>query len=130
MEIGGLTGLDTWLWCDHPSTVQVGVSLRGWTAAATMNAVGYRWSIHGVDSASFSASSCGSEAAPAGTWMPERLGPYSVTLTSSWSGSWTLSYNGVALGSYALGPFDFAAEPLAYPVDEYRGVLTPPGSES
>ena len=40
-DIGGLTGLDTWLWCDDPGTVTVGVALRGWTASATMDAVEY-----------------------------------------------------------------------------------------
>ena len=97
-EIGGLTGLDTWLWCVDPGEVQVGVALRGWTASATMDAVEFAWSIGGTDSASFAASSCGSEASPAASWMPETKGPYSVTLTSTWAGTWKLAYHGFPAG--------------------------------
>jgi len=129
VEIGGLTGLDTWLWCDDPGTVDVAVALRGWTAQASMTAVQYAWAIGGTASAALTASSCGSEASPAASWMPETMGPYSVTLTSTWAGTWTLAYNGFPAGSSALGPFDFAAPTVPYPVGEYRGVLTPPDSE-
>ena len=48
-EIGGLTGLDTWMWCDDPGEVQVGVALRGWTAEATMDPVGFKWAVGGVE---------------------------------------------------------------------------------
>lgn len=129
VEIGGLTGLDTWLWCDDPGEVEVGVALRGWTATATMVAVQHQWSIGGTASASSTSDSCGSEASPAGTWMPETMGPYSVTLTSTWAGTWTLAYNGLPAGTFPLGPFDFAAPTVPYPVSEYRGVLTPPEGE-
>ena len=61
--------------------------------------------------------------------MPETMGPYSVTLTSTWAGTWTLAYNGFPAGTFPLGPFDFAAPAVAYPVGEYRGVLTPPDGE-
>ena len=61
--------------------------------------------------------------------MPETMGPYSVTLTSTWAGTWTLAYNGLPAGDFPLGPFSFAAAAVPYPVDEYRGVLTPPGVE-
>jgi hypothetical protein len=128
VEIGGLTGLDTWLWCDAPASVDVGVELRGWSASATLDVVRYRWAITGTDTASFTAKTCGSEAAPAATWMPQRKGPYAVTLTATWAGSWELAYNGAPAGVFPLGPFDFVAPAVSYPVDEYRGVLTPPSS--
>ena len=128
-EIGGLTGLDTWMWCDDPSEVQVGVSLRGWTAAATMDSVGYHWAVEGVTGHTFDADRCGSENSPAASWMPETKGSYSIDLTSTWAGSWTLSYQGVDAGVFPLGPFDFATGPVAYGVGEYRGVLTPPEAE-
>ena len=73
----------------------------------------YAWSIGGTASASFAAGSCGSEASPAASWMPETMGPYSVTLTSTWAGTWTLAYNGFPAGTFPLGPFDFAAPPVA-----------------
>ena len=128
-EIGGLTGLDTWLWCEDPGTVSVGVSLRGWTAEASMQAVEFSWAIGGTASARFTASGCGSEPDPAATWMPETKGPYSVTLTSTWAGTWVLSYNGFPGGSFPLGPVEFAAPTVPYPVSEYRGRLTSPGGE-
>jgi hypothetical protein len=124
VEIGGLTGLDTWLWCEDPGDVDVSVSLRGWTAAATMTSVEYAWSIDGTDSASRVADACGSEESPAATWMPETMGPYTVGLTTTWAGTWTLTYLGLPAGTFPLGPFEFAAAPVDYPVDEYVGVLT------
>ncbi len=128
-EIGGLTGLDTWLWCEDPGDLEVGVALRGWTATATMQAVQHAWAIGGTASAGFTSASCGSEASPAASWMPETKGPYSVTLTSTWAGDWTLAYNGLPAGTFPLGPFDFAAPTVPYPVSEYRGRLTSPGGE-
>jgi hypothetical protein len=128
-EIGGLTGLDTWMWCDEPGQVEVGVALRGWIAEATMDPVGFRWAVGGVASGSFDASRCGSEDAPAASWMPETKGSYSIVLTSTWAGSWTLSYQGVDAGVFPLGPYDFATAATPYRVGEYRGALTPPGTE-
>jgi hypothetical protein len=128
-EIGGLTGLDTWLWCEDPGTVSIGVSLRGWTAEATMQAVEFSWAVGGTASARFTTSGCGSEPDPAATWMPETKGPYSVMLTSTWAGTWVLSYNGFPGGSFSLGPVEFAAPTVPYPVSEYRGRLTSPGGE-
>jgi hypothetical protein len=129
VEIGGLTGLDTWLWCDDPGEVNVAVTLRGWTAAATVDPVQFKWAVSGTASAGFHADGCGSEADPAASWMPETKGPYTVALTSTWAGTWTLSYNGFLGGVFPLGPYDFAAPAIAYPVDEYRGVLTPPNTD-
>jgi len=128
-EIGGLTGLDTWLWCEDPGTVSIGVALRGWTAEASMQAVEFSWAVDGTAAAGFTASGCGSEPDPAATWMPETKGPYSVTLTSTWAGTWVLSYNGFPGGSFPLGPVEFAAPTVPYPVSEYRGRLTSPGGE-
>ncbi|MFT3852007.1 MAG: hypothetical protein QM733_04610 [Ilumatobacteraceae bacterium] len=128
-EIGGLTGLDTWMWCDEPGEVQVDVALRGWTAEATMDAVGFAWAVSGVADQALTAGHCGSEASPAATWMPETKGSYEIVLTSTWAGSWQLAYQGVDAGVFPLGPVDFATPPLAYAVGEYRGVLTPPGAD-
>jgi hypothetical protein len=128
-EIGGLTGLDTWLWCADPGVLEVGVALRGWTATATMQAVQHAWAISGTASAGFTSGSCGSEGSPAASWMPETKGPHTITLTSTWAGDWTLAYNGFPAGTFPLGPFDFAAPTVQYPVDEYRGRLTSPEGE-
>jgi hypothetical protein len=57
--------------------------------------------------------------------MPERMGEYSVTAGATWAGTWTLSWNGIALGTFVLGPFDFDSPPVVYPVDEFVGELKP-----
>ncbi len=122
---GGITGLDTWLWCTTPSDVPVSVNLRGWTAQASMSAVRAYWRIEGPSAASFDREVCGSEADPAATWQPQTLGDHIINLETTWAGFWTLTYDGIVLGPAApLGPVDFDAAPVAYPVDEVVGVLT------
>jgi hypothetical protein len=125
-EFGGITGVETWLWCVDPGAVPVSVGpLRGWTASASMSPVEFYWRVDGVESWSASASSCGSESDPPATWMPETMGDYSVTGGATWAGTWTLSWNGIPLGTFVLGPFDFDSAPVAYPVDEFVGELEP-----
>ncbi len=122
--IGGLTGLDSWLWCDDPGTVAVGVNLRGWTATGSVRLVQVGWTLDGPEPTAATSTSCGSEAAPSTTWTPETMGDYSVTLTSTWAGSWNLTWGGADLGAFPLGPVSIDSAPSAYPVDEYRGELT------
>ena len=121
---GGITGLETWLWCEDPGEVQVGVDLRGWSAAATMRPVQYHWSVAGPDDELFSAAACGSEDSPSATWVPEVMGDYEIGLSATWAGTWTLTYAGVLMGTFVLGPVDVDAAVSAYPVGEYIGVLT------
>ena len=122
--IGGLTGLETWVWCTDPGVVPVVVTLRGWTAAAEMTSVEYEWDISGTTSASRTATSCGTERAPAATWMPETKGPHQVAVSATWAGTWTLTWNGIPMGTFVLGPFEIEGAPQSYPVAEYVGVLT------
>src|SRR4029077_7237892 len=86
-EVGGLTGLETWMWCDDPGEVQVGVALRGWTAEAAMDPVAFKWAVGGVSRATFDERGCGSEESPAASWMPETKGSYDIVLASTWAGS-------------------------------------------
>jgi hypothetical protein len=139
-SIGGLTGLDTWLWCVDPGLVSADVSLRGWTAQSSMEAVAFNWAIAGVEDATRSRSvrrdgrtACG--AAPvagsngggaAATWMPETKGAYTITLSATWAGTWTLSWNGIPMGTFVLGPVDVPGVPQPYAVTEYVGVLLDP----
>lgn len=125
-EFGGITGVETWLWCVDPGVVPVNVGpVRGWTAAASMSPVEFYWRVEGVDSWSDAATSCGSESNPPATWTPETMGAYTMTGGATWAGTWTLSWNGIALGTFVLGPFDFDSTPVDYPVDEFVGELKP-----
>lgn len=122
-SIGGLTGLDSWLWCTDPGPVGTGVSLRGWTATGGVELVQVGWEI-GPDELARTSTSCGSEDAPSVTWTPESVGEYPVVLTAVWAGSWDLSWNGIPMGTFPLGPVSLTSPPQLYPVDEYRGELT------
>jgi hypothetical protein len=125
-EFGGITGVETWLWCVDPGAVPVSVGpVRGWTASAAMSSVEFYWRVDGVEAWSGSATSCGSQGDPPATWMPERMGDYTVTGGATWAGTWTLSWNGIAMGTFVLGPFDFDSAPVDYPVAEFVGELKP-----
>lgn len=129
---GGITGLDSWLWCTDPGERATGVSLRGWTATATMSSASYVWTIAGPSSAQRHSTSCGS--APqrgsvtggdaAAIWQPQTKGEYQIVLTSTWWGTWTLEYGGVVTGTFILGPVEIDAARVTYPVDEFVAVLT------
>jgi hypothetical protein len=123
-SIGGLTGLDSWLWCDDPGPVDTGVTLRGWTATGGVQIVQLGWEVDGTGGVADTSTSCGSESAPAAKWTPETKGDYSIALTAVWAGSWDLTWNGIPMGTFPLGPVSLTAPAQPYPVDEYRGELT------
>ena len=123
-SIGGLTGLDSWLWCSDPGAVSTGVTLRGWTASGAVEVVQVGWEVDGLDGVAQTSTSCGSEESPSATWTPQTSGEYSVVLTSVWAGSWDLSWNGTPMGTFPLGPISLTAPAQPYSVDEYRGELT------
>ena len=123
-SIGGITGLDTWMWCDRPGTIPVSVALRGWTAVAAVEVVGVRWSIQGSEDAELESTSCGSEAEPAASWEPQVKGRYQIRFVSTWAGTWDLSYAGFPPETFPLGPLDVVAPAIDYDVDEFLGVLT------
>jgi hypothetical protein len=123
-SVGGLTGLESWLWCADPGTVPVGVSLRGWTAAAEVEVVQLEWTIDGPSGTTVTSTSCGAEADPSVRWTPETMGEHSISLTADWAGVWELTWNGVPMGSFPLGPVPLTAPATPYLVDEYRGELT------
>jgi len=123
-SIGGLTGLDSWFWCADPGAVATGVTLRGWTASGAVEVVQLGWEVDGPGGTADTSTSCGSEEAPSVSWTPETSGEYAVTLTAVWAGTWDLTWNGIPMGSFPLGPISLTAPAQAYPVDEYRGELT------
>lgn len=122
--IGGLTGLESWLWCTDPGPVATGVALRGWSAAGAVEIVQLGWEIDGPSSVADTSTACGSEVAPSVSWTPETKGEYGVALTAVWAGTWELTWNGVPMGSFPLGPIALTSPSQMYPVDEYRGELT------
>ncbi len=123
-SIGGLTGLASWLWCGDPGPVGTSVALRGWTATGEVHVVLVGWEVDGSDGFADISTSCGSPEAPSSTWTPQTKGSYSVLLTAVWAGSWDLSWNGIPMGAFPLGPVSLTAPPQPYAVDEYRGELT------
>lgn len=123
-DIGGLTGLDSWLWCDDPGTVAADAALNGWNASGAVEVVQVGWEVNGPSGTVANTPTCGSEDAPAVTWMPETMGDYSVVVTAVWAGTWDLTWNGIPMGTFPLGPLALTASAVPYPVDEYRGVLS------
>ena len=123
-SIGGLTGLDSWMWCNDPGPVGTGVTLRGWTATGSVQVVQVGWEVGGSNGVTETSTSCGSEESPSVTWTPQTAGIYSVLLTAVWAGSWDLTWNGIPMGTFPLGPVSLTAVAQPYPVDEYRGELT------
>jgi len=121
--IGGLTGLESWLWCDDPGRVVADAELNGWVAAGSVEVVLIGWRVDGPTGTSADTSECGSLEQPAVRWTPETMGEYSVVVTAAWAGTWELTYEGVPMGTYPLGPIYLTSDPVPYPVDEYRGVL-------
>ena len=134
---GGLTGLDTWFWCASPGPVALDppLVLDGYTVNATMTPLLYTWAIAGPAAVGFSGASCGAEptdeagAGAAWVWEPQTAGVYTVSLTTDWTMTWSLTYDfgdGPVLLPQTVypGPIPVAGPPVDYPVDEYRGVLT------
>jgi hypothetical protein len=123
-SIGGLTGLDSWLWCNDPGEVAAQAALNGWVADGSVRVVEVGWEIDGPSGLVSNTLSCGSESAPALTWTPETMGDHSIVVTTVWAGTWDLTWNGIPMGTYPLGPLALTADLVVYPVDEYRGELT------
>lgn len=116
----GLTGLETWGWYEGPQTVTVTVFLRGYEVTAVAHPTGYQWSFG--DGATESIASPGSPSSPAVKHMYQTKGTYSVTLTATWSGSYTFTGDGVS-GGGLLGSVSIRNS-VSYPVEEVRSVLT------
>lgn len=133
----GITGVDTWFWCDPSEPVSTEpITIGGWTVQATMAPLLYNWVVHNGPGGggAHSTTDCGLEPltdsdgeGSAWMWQPQTKGEYVVDFSATWAGTWTLAYAGTTLGTFPLGPADIAAEPITYTVDEYVGILVSGG---
>ena len=102
--VNGLTGLETWLWDPNGgASVTATVTLRGYTATATARPLRYEWRMwqrgdtpNVNPSPVVTATTPGSEAAPAARYMYETRGDYTLTHTVVWTGTYTFTGPGVA----------------------------------
>lgn len=132
--INGLTGLDTFLWDPDAGPRTATVTLRGYTAQATAQAVRWTWRMSepgepGPASRSnphpvVQASTPGSRENPAATYMYETKGDYTLTMAVMWSGTYTYSGNGQPAQTVSLGTTDRSST-QPYHVVEIRSVLEP-----
>ena len=97
------------------------MSLRGWTAAGAVEVVQLGWEVEGPEWHGDTSTSCGSEEAPSVSWTPETSGEYSVTLTAVWAGTWDLTWNGIPMGSFPLGPISLTARLRRIPSTSTEG---------
>ena len=132
--INGLTGLDTFLWDPDAGPRTATVTLRGYTAQASAQAVRWTWRMSepgepGPASRSnpnpvVQASTPGSRETPAATYMYETKGDYTLTMAVVWSGTYTYSGNGQPSQTVSLGTTDRSSN-QSYHVVEIRSVLEP-----
>ena len=95
-----------------------------------MQAVEYAWAIGGTASAGFTASGCGFGGVAGGDVDAGDEGPVLGDVDVDVGGHVDARRTtGSRAGTFPLGPFEFAAPTVPYPVSEYRGRLTSPGGE-
>jgi hypothetical protein len=122
----GLTGLETWFWCDAPTTESVTVSIRGYRVVAEAHVVEFEW-VTG-DGHSYFSDTCGEEPDPeddgygaAARHTYETKDFYALELRIGWSGSYTFSGHG-RRRTGDLGDVTTVSS-RRYPVSEVRAVL-------
>lgn len=139
----GLTGLRTWLWDPNGgAAVNATVQLRGYTAQATATPVRWEWTMGGRPGDTESRQNPpyrvvstqpgrawapgGRGGPPAGTYVYETRGDYTLTLTVTWTGSYTYTDPAGAVQNVDLGTTTRTAT-RSYQVAEVRPVLTATG---
>ena len=139
----GLTGLATWLWDPNGgAAVNATVQLRGYTARATATPVRWEWTMGGRPGDTESRQNPpyrvvstqpgrawapgGRGGPPAGTYIYETKGDYTLTMTVTWTGSYTYTDPAGGVQSVDLGTTTRTAT-RSYQVAEVRPVLTATG---
>jgi hypothetical protein len=90
----GVTGLESRFWYTAPRTVGVATTLNGWTVTGTAQAVRFTWRTG--DGHTLRADTGGSPTAPAARHLYETKGNYTLELSVTWSGNFTVSGPGPA----------------------------------
>ena len=132
---GGLTQLETWLWCDDPGIVDVEARTSGSASRAEVGITELVWTITGPDGTDERrTTTCGTEPDPNGdgdgaaaTWTPNATGEHQITLSATWNGTWTAEfyldrYGWITAGPFPLDPLTITGETLTYPVVEIQTV--------
>lgn len=126
----GLTGMETWLWDANGSGGRsVTSSIRGYTVTSTAYPTHWEWTMASPDQVGrfnpnpvLGADRPGSPDDPAARYVYESTGGYTLTLTVTWTGSYTYSGNGSAPQTQPLGTAEQSSS-RDYRVVEVRSVL-------
>jgi hypothetical protein len=117
----GVTGLDTWMWSGGPEVAQVAVTIGAFRITGTARVVGYRFA---TDEGFLAATDApGDDAHPAATYRFARKGAHTLSVSSVWRATVTMTGPGGA----APVPIDLDTALLSatvdYPVAEVRSRL-------
>lgn len=116
----GVTGLTTRLWSGGPQVARVAATIDGFTVTGTARVVEYRFA---TDEGYLGASGPGSEANPADTHLFATKGAHTLSVSSVWRATVTMSGPGVVVAV----PVDIDVAVLTatvdYPVVEVRSQL-------
>jgi hypothetical protein len=127
-EVRGLVGLEVWLWYEGDTEASLApIGLGGWTVSSEMHITEICWDLgRGGEGSVVCASEPGSEEHPARTsWYP-RHGTYTVTVTTRWEGTYTLTHPAApAAVTLPLGPGLTLSGSRPYPVIEIEAVIGP-----
>jgi len=90
----GATGLEVWLWWEPVDTVTTAVTLAGWTGTVTPRIVALQWNMGNGDivTATPERTATTTEADPAATYVYQHSCDCQLTVTATWSGTFTLTH--------------------------------------
>jgi PKD repeat protein len=101
-------------------------TIRGYTVSVTAHPVAYHWDMG--NGSVMLGTSAGSQDHPSIDYVYQKSGTYTLSLTVTWTGTYTFGGNGIASETSALGPVDQAPQQLSWPVQQIRSVLIAPGA--
>jgi len=116
----GLTGLETWLWYEGPSELGVSAGIGAFTVTGTAHLREVTFDMG--DGELVTATTPGSESAPAARFVYERKGTYEIVITATWEADLVLSGPGLPARPTPIGSAVLRSSE-SYPVQEVRGLL-------